>query len=821
MIHIETTHVLVIARISMNTINRVGLCLALAALCCSFSCGNSPVLRSPPSQTPQSNRQTKIALQIGSSVPGLPAERMRELLTRVAGDDLVIIEPTQKVPPDYSTIIAIGSSPLAKQLISDAECQAMPPEAYQIRHVALDGMQVIAARGACLGRDFHADLYAAYALLQDLGYAFWHPLEPVLPDSLDVAKVHEQISAPRWPVRGLQLHTMHPLELTHLLQGFGPQGPNDAAGWTAFLDEWDKVLEWHIAHGQNHLHWVLLSSDAWADFVQSDTRQARLIKLVQRAHAWGMRVGVDVAIALQQQNSFRLVQTTGEFSNERAQIRERLDWLMAAGFDYIVTESGTSEFTHPEASRMLAWMNEVTRYLRDVYQTPVYIKVHASAGQVADGYIDAQTGEPLNFNFLPHYADADLGVLPHTVQIYGLDDPAPTYGNQDFRELHRFTEQQLGRRAVVWHPETAYWVSYDIDVPLFLPVYAYRRINDLHLLMDSENTAGNPLQGQLTFSSGWEWGYWLSDVLTARASWQPYAEMSSEAALLSHLQILLTPLGEVANDTAVLLSQLAQWQERVLVLGDFGTGRPADITRRSGQAYLQGVDAWDDVVKIMAKVPTMTAVTMQPDRLELEELRSHFDTSPNYQELEALLATMRADLAQFQQRFDALLPRFPSRFAAYGRELGDAIAITALRAQQMAGLYEYVAYQDPGSLQDAQLALDAANNRVALREMEYRVPLSRVSNWDTNPTAYHYGYLWTVHTMYYWWRDELKAVTSSLSPCAMNLINPAAVAMGEGPLADILRWIRDSGEGIPFLPSLNDCLAEPPEPPTLPPPGLR
>lgn len=30
-------------------------------------------------------------------------------------------------------------------------------------------------------------------------------------------------------------------------------------------------------------------------------------------------------------------------------------------------------------------------------------------------------------NFLPYYADSSLGIMPHTVQFYTFDDPAPTY----------------------------------------------------------------------------------------------------------------------------------------------------------------------------------------------------------------------------------------------------------------------------------------------------------------------------------------------------------------------------------------------------------
>ena len=32
----------------------------------------------------------------------------------------------------------------------------------------------------------------------------------------------------------------------------------------------------------------------------------------------------------------------------------------------------------------------------------------------------------------------------------------------------------------------------------------------------------------MVFDSGWEWGYWLSDVITARASWNPLMEIEDE-----------------------------------------------------------------------------------------------------------------------------------------------------------------------------------------------------------------------------------------------------------------------------------------------------
>jgi hypothetical protein len=103
-----------------------------------------------------------------------------------------------------------------------------------------------------------------------------------------------------------------------------------------------------------------------------------------------------------------------------------------------------------------------------------------------------------------------------------------------------FMFYEIGKRQVIYHPETAYWVSFDNSVPLvrslspppsiltaaipliqqnfcacsihlfqFLaPIYAYNRVWDLQLIASREN-ASYHIDGQVDFDSGWEWGYWL------------------------------------------------------------------------------------------------------------------------------------------------------------------------------------------------------------------------------------------------------------------------------------------------------------------------
>ena len=97
----------------------------------------------------------------------------------------------------------------------------------------------------------------------------------------------------------------------------------------------------------------------------------------------------------------------------------------------------------------------------------------------------------------------------------------------------------------------------------------------------------------------------------------------------------------------------------------------------------------------------------------------------------------------------------------------------------------------------------------------YRVEHERIDGWRANPTAYDFTYLWTVKTLFYWWRDEGKAVDHPQSPCYLNLVNPVDVAMGEGSFADAAALVHDLNTGG-VIGDIGECLAPPSSEPTFP-----
>ena len=810
---------------------------------------------------------------------------------------------------------ALSSSHLKEKL------QILPPESYLIHsRVAGSGLLSIAIDGLPLDRntaknsslDINRVHYGAvagtYAVLELIGFAFLHPLEPFIPPILrfprreGVAESFFIEESPFWPKRGFHIHTQHPLELTEVFQGhdipqFGVHGPhckrfsntsaaftrrkfrlqteNDTTNlsidnhfvgntsihycerWEDMMPDVDSFYEWSIANGLNLLEWLLLGNYKWGD--ELAIRFIRFTKLTNLGHKYSLLIGCVVPIGNIQQHGWYMVNVRLPFEEQKQQIHERIDYLFQAGYDFISTESGLSEFTHPECDLMLELFNTFASYISEKWNRFSAVKVHCSTGQTCKQYLDPRSYDPVNFNFLPHFAHPSLGVYPHTVQVYAFDDPTSgTYGNQNFSYIEDYLvyEAQQGRRDVLYYGETSYWVNVDIDVPLFLPIYGQRRQRDLRKIAIREHFDSFRLTGQMNFDSGWEYGYWLNNLVTARSSWNPQvtaeniesfrdcrsvSTQEDDITSTTTTTTTSTITAETATSTCSpyadewevyansigaytsiygphfgprlteLLVELSRMQIHLLIDSLINNRKNPNIKKLSGIAYLSGSDTWSELPRLFGLSFT------QPDKVALKE--SDDEDWPYVLEL---LTEMSTQFQRISQRFSFLhheiLTAVTRREFAYDPdqptksfvineqalafldEIRDSIQLLALRARQVQLLYESNDADLPAGskrrnslLQESRGILSEAQTIVQRRESFYRVAWQRIAAWRDNPTVYRFGYLWAVHSLFYWWRDQGVAETLNKnqehSPCYLNRMDSTEVVVGWGKYTlELLRY---------------------------------
>lgn len=781
-----------------------------------------------------------VHLVFGDDLAPRVRERIIELMSRVSVKTIVENADTPVTAASGEWVLSFGETATTRKFLPRELAAAQGPEGFVVRSVQEAGALYLVTDGNSPKGERTSMIvnrglsFGAYEVLQRIGFKFLHPFTPRTPEVLRVAAPLDLKEKPRWPVRGFHLHTMHPIELTHVLNAWGPNGPDDAAGFESLLPEWDLYLEWSIAHRQNIVQWALLADKVHTDFNDSPERLARLTKIVKMAHRWGIVTGIDVGIVLQQQNTWRLIRQTGKNADEYGQIKRRVGWLMRTGIDFLAAEMGFSEFQAPNDQLMLDWMNAVTREVEDVYNRPCFMKVHVSGGQKSKKYKDPDTGEPLNFNFLPHYADKRLVVMPHTVELYSLDDPAPTYGNKDFSEIRRFTSLEAGSRPVVFYPEVTYWVSYDIDVPLFLPSYAERRFHDLRLLARDEEDGklgrgamtGSHIQGQIAFSSGFEWGYWLAHLVAASSAWNPRLDIAGEdEAFKAILRDVFRSDGDARVENLVeLLNKTVIEQNELLIQGKVAGRAPKQIEKLNGMAYLSGQDTWGELNNVLADVFKFPHAATSPNRVAAKAFRKnkvvrHIDY---VKDLTPLLQGLSISFDSLARSYDELAANPPADLADEINEFRDGARMNALRARQVHALYDAEASKSIGRdaswrqarIDVAKASIDEAARVAAERGRNFRTDIERIASWKTNPTVYRYAYLWSAQHLFFWWRDEGRVVLRPKNLCFMNVINPADIAFAEGQKNTLYRVLKFIVK-IPGFGSVKQCLIPSAEEPKL------
>jgi len=571
---------------------------------------------------------------------------------------------------------------------------------------------------------------ALYALLQEkLGFRFYHPRKMIVPsiEEWSLPKYWRWIGEERFNKRGFHLHTMHPIELTEAL--LDPEHPDGQKMVFEYID-------WLARNGQNYFEFNLLSSinlDAWLPYAK---------KFVDYAHQRGIVMGLDISLHMIQQRAFRLYENKPtSFEKKDKQIVTRLDSLAQANWDVYNIELSSTEYTSGNKKQ-----RELLQQVILDWASENKAKIMGRAHVVKKGE------EVLNYGGKDEeeVKDPQRGVMIHTVMFYEVaEDKAPVYGNKNLQHMLELMEQEKTKRETWYFPESAYWVTFDNSVPMLLLPYLSARLNDILLAEEKGIT------GHLTFSSGWEWSYWLVDWSIARWSWN----YGKNVEPLDGLKMLLS------NDEALV------GIEKILHLQ---------------QKYLKDQELIRYVVaqSVMDEVPKMFAKEFHP--------RPHWRYKDLYQKadgyiLDSLRTSVIIPLREFGEAYDSVLtdilylqfPTMPQKLIY--AELLDGLYITQLRVMHRHHCLNAIFEHRKGtatrnkqrtfepSLQEASQYRNQALQIVRRREKHYAYDLPLLTTKRPGHTAYQFGYLYTVSNLHFWKREEAQIKENNWGFGFMNI----------------------------------------------------
>lgn len=614
--------------------------------------------------------------------------------------------------------LAIAEDPGSGLRILVTDDAAIPLEGYRLE-----------TSGEVLTVHAHDVLGAQYgvtAALEGLGFRFRHPTDPLVPYLPKVTAIENAVHAPEVRVRGIHLHTLHPIEGYFAFWDPSPESTQDA----------HAIIDWVVKNRGNFLQWVALdninNAAARADW-QPFTRE-----LIDYAHFRGIRVGLGIQLFGQAnlQSAFDLSDDKTGTVPIATEIAARLP-IVTKDLPFDVYELSFGEFFNAEPQRFVDSVNEVRAQLRTLApEAELHAVVHVGAEQRVD-----YMGENLIYYFLVKFAEASIIPDIHTVMFYNLFEPAGgAYQSENFFEHRDYLRERMcaGQRGS-YKPETAYWVAFDDSVPQFFPLYVQSRLHDLAELQKPAGPCG-VLDGHVLFSSGWEWGYWLNDVASLRGSYELQANL-----LDAFTQELAPDLGAKA---AALVERLARVQHDRLMIDQL-TG------------YLVGRDSVIDLGR-------KANIISQPDRITFDQLAAG--------EGRATVDAMMPTLAAYRAEVDGLFRELETLHlpdTRWGDELRAGFEIDLWRARFVEATYQAALAHLDGDPTTAKKRYEAAKGFLDhAREVVddrhddlHDARGRRLLDKTANQTFYQFGYLYFADSLCYWQRelDQVGGLLGSTS----------------------------------------------------------
>lgn len=576
------------------------------------------------------------------------------------------------------------------------------------------GILVELSGGGLLGRQ-----YAGYEWLHVLGVRFFHPEEeyiPAEPDWPDQPVLVEHTPAFRF--RSTSLHLTHPLAI----------GDAFVLQREEYLPEGRRYIDWQIKNRASHGQQGIGQGDL------SD---------------YGLRRGfmrtAGISLHNQQQGGVGIIDPDDPRSEEEqiaAAIEARIGDDPARYPQMFSFSFNPSEFTEIDDRDALRQITFIADYMAEHYpQIMLMTTNHGTAGEPTEHY-------GVRYYDLPRFAPPNLGVTVHPLMFYDLFRPAPVYGNQSFQFLYEFMVHEYTTRRLWYFPEAAWWLTFDIPVPLYLPITIEARDRDIQgiaFMLEGK------LDGHRTFGTGHEWGYWQNEYCSFRMA----ADLSYR--YWDCLADLTAPMGAAAHEVqAVVESAIAQ-QEHQFIYGN--------ILR-----YLVGTDPETELaLSVGVQLHPLPPAPTEIMRWTLEEVEDWL------RRIAPQLLRAQAGYDDLVARLRAVEPLVPPAAMGWFSEILDGIEVNSLRARHAYQVYGAVVTLrlsqlrfDPQLREQAETLLEEALQTtqdaievIRRREQSYRYhPLERYiaggpeGDQDDNWTIYHYRELSRTHHAYYYTRID-------------------------------------------------------------------
>ncbi|MEZ4384474.1 MAG: hypothetical protein R3A79_24310 [Nannocystaceae bacterium] len=610
-----------------------------------------------------------------------------------------------------------------------AELAGLGPQEFAIheRRCARGGRRLRLAGGSSLARQ-----WAIYALMEELGVRYLHPEATLLPEALDWPELPLRLrDGPAIGRRTMHAHRRHPIELSPPLPGDGDGDDLDMAGHQR------RWIDWSVKMRQTAV-------DGWDHALVGDYAARR-----------GFPTVVGLNLANTQQGAAAALDPDDPRA-EAEQLADAVDRAMtaAAALDpplpaptRLELQFNPSEFTEVDPRRTVARLRAIADYFERRYPEATIEAInHGTRGEPRPPY-------QRRFFDLPALAPASLGVEVHTLMFYDLERPAAgVYGNESYAPLLRFIREEQAKRRIVHYPESSWWLTFDLPVPLYLaPATIDARAYDLELLspyLTADPQARSGVVGHHLFTSGQEWGYWMVDYCVAKMTWDPGLGFAGCVDSITGALAEGEALAEVLE--AARSEQVETLREPRLLRLLVGS----DDETEAGRAL--GIE--------VHPLPPTPAEVLAMDELAAAALAEDLER----------LAAIAGDYGRWADRVDATLAAQSDAQAPWVREIADGLRIVELRAAHAVAIYRgALALRGAGEasralarreLDRARALTQAAREVVRRREEDYRYPPALTIAGDERGTAdarpnrsvYPFRVLSRTHRLFYWERPDAQ-----------------------------------------------------------------